>query len=158
MIATTSLSPSRPRAVARLTGLALLAVSVAVGAASRPGPPSDSDLSRAMVGSWVIDPRDPAFEDGPGGISTYQSDGTLDFKGFDDRGCSGPGYRTRARWGIRGGNLVIEVTASERPNLHRPGTVIVDKVRRIDSRGAVLESGRGVLQYRRRQATCVEQP
>jgi hypothetical protein len=135
--------------------IATLLISSSVDGVVRPVSPNDAVMHGYMIGVWVVDPRDPDYEKYGGAISTYNSDGTVEFSQFKDVACTELFFRSHAVWEIRNSFLVITVVSSDRPDLHPRGLVVMDRVLDIDKKSLILENKRGKIQYRLHRDSCV---
>ena len=132
-----------------------LILSLTVNAKINIKPKTDKEIYKLMVGSWVVDPIDPTYNNSGGAISTYHLDGRVSFEQFKDIACKVPFFSTKAKWNISNKKLLIKVLSSTRPDLHPAGLIVADKVININNKSAVLKPTRGKLQYRIRSNKCI---
>ena len=118
-------------------------------------PKTDREIYNLMIGSWVVAPDDPTYSNSGGAISTYHTNGSVDFKQFKDTACKIPFFSTKASWNIQNKKLIIKVLSSTRSDLHPTGLVVIDKVKNINKKSAILKTSSGKLQYRIHSNKCV---
>lgn len=114
---------------------------------------NDERIRSLMIGSWVPDPSKEAIDIWT--ITTYKSDGTLDFIRYESSVCKSIIAVTKAGWRILNGNLVIVVHESTTPRIFPTGYTVIDKVVSIDMHKTILKGKDGKPQYRIRSNKCL---
>jgi len=111
--------------------------------------PSDNDLHKLIVGTWVVDPKD---EHANAGIGTYKSNGTLLFNAYQTSKCIKLRFQAFANWRVKNRKLYTKViTVNGKPSK----ISIEDEIISVSSEKMILKADSGLLQYRIKSGNCI---
>lgn len=88
-------------------------------------------------------------------ITTYNSDGTLDYVRYETPKCEKAIATAWAKWEIKNGHLIIIVSDSTVPDVLPVGLKVVDRVVYIDEKRKELLGKSNKLQRRLRGNKCL---
>ena len=115
---------------------------------------TDGQIRDFIVGSWVISKNDTRYKS-HGSVSTYNKDGTMEYKSFKTHECKEIHHVREATWKIQSGFLIITAPISNTPDASISYKVLKDEVIQISDESKVLKYKNRKLLYRTKSETCL---
>jgi len=106
-------------------------------------PPPDAEVSRLLVGSWVV-PREQYTATSKDGGFTFISDGTFSSYGVFHVRDQDIRIEVEGKWSIKDGVLIEELTKSSQPQMAPVGTLTRDTLLAVTDKEYRFRTDRGV--------------
>jgi hypothetical protein len=116
----------------------LFTASTLIGSVSaREDPPkkqTDEEISKLLVGKWIVDEGDGKTEPKIKGSMNYKKDGTVDAEATIEAGQTTLKITLSGTWKVKDGVLIATVTKTSAPDVIKEGLVSKDTVISIDDK------------------------
>lgn len=123
----------------RLSGVVVFFVAMTVTGwvSAREDPPkkqTDEEITKLLIGKWVIDEGDGKKEPKVKGVVHYKKDGTVEAEGTVEFGDNSLKISITGTWKVSEGVVTETVTKTNVPDVIKEGLVSKDKVISIDDK------------------------
>jgi len=117
---------------------------------------TNAEIEKMIVGKWFVSKSDSLIKNG-NTISIYTNDYNVKAINYSDEQCNEPYAISKGTWKVDNYKLIITVTESTMPSIHRTGLVIIDNIISIDENNKTLKAVENEYrrQLRTKTNTCI---